>query len=291
MNTVRLILGDSLVKLKDLETGSIDAVISDPPYGLEFMGKEWDAPWKANGWQSGGGFSKPGIGERQTEWPSFSATSKFGAVNPTCNACGGRARGKNRCECSEPQWKPIGKRRNPENEGLPSDIMTFGMGNHLRAFQAWCELWSAECFRILKPNGVLKAFSGTRTFHRMSQALKKSGFVDFEVHAWSYGSGFPKSMDVSKAIDKAAGAEREVVGIKPGHEGFANRGNMSSVQSLKGTMGGEGGFARPWMDDPEAVERYHQQTAPATDAAKQWSGYGTALKPAWEPIVVARKPA
>ena len=98
-------------------------------------------------------------------------------------------------------------------------------------------------------------------------------------------------MDVSKQIDKSAGAEREVVGIKPGHEGFANRGNMSSVQSLKGTMGGEGGFARPWMDDPEAVERYHQQTAPATEAAKQWSGYGTALKPAWEPIVVAKKPA
>jgi site-specific DNA-methyltransferase (adenine-specific) len=103
-------------------------------------------------------------------------------------------------------------------------------------------------------------------------------------------SGFPKSLDISKAIDRAAGAEREVVGIKPGHEGFANRGNMSSVQSFKGTMGGEGGFARPWMDDPEKVEAYHQQTAPATDAAKQWNGWGTALKPSMEIIAVARRP-
>jgi len=238
------------------------------------MGKEWDAPWKANGWQSGGGFSKPGIGERQTEWPSFSATSKFGAVNPTCNACGGRARGKNRCECSEPQWKPIGKRRNPENEGLPSDITTSGMGSHLRAFQAWCELWSAECFRILKPNGIIKAFSGTRTFHRMSQALKKSGFVDFEVHAWTYGSGFPKSMDVSKAIDKAAGAEREVLGRR--NRDFRTQ-NRISERSGTSMLYGE-------------RERFSTVTAPATDAAKQWSGYGTALKPAWEPIIVARKP-
>ena len=73
-------------------TDRFDACITDPPYGLEFMGKEWDAPWKAN-WQNGGGFSKPGIGERKTEWPSFSANSRFGAANPTCATCGGRARG------------------------------------------------------------------------------------------------------------------------------------------------------------------------------------------------------
>jgi len=227
------------------------------------MGKEWDAPWKSNGWQAGGGFSKPGIGERHTAWPSFTATSKFGATNPTCETCGGRARGKKRCGCAEPQWKAIGKRRHVENEGLPSDVTSSGMSNHLRHFQDWCELWSSQCFRILKPNGVIKAFSGTRTFHRMTQALKKSGFVDFEIHAWTYGSGFPKSMDVSKQIDKQAGAERTEV-IKP----F----NDENGWNANGTTGD------------------HAYTAPATDAARQWSGYGTALKPAWEPIIVARKP-
>jgi site-specific DNA-methyltransferase (adenine-specific) len=96
---------------------------------------------------------------------------------------------------------------------------------------------------------------------------------------------------VGAAIDKAAGAEREVVGVKPGHEGFVGRDNLSSVQSLvHGTMGQEGGFARPWMGDPEAVKRYHLQTAPATDEAKAWDGWGTALKPAWEPVLVGTKP-
>jgi site-specific DNA-methyltransferase (adenine-specific) len=95
------------------------------------------------------------------------------------------------------------------------------------------ELWG-QCLRVLKPDGVIKAFSGTRTFHRMSKAMREAGFVDFEIHAWTYGSGFPKSMSVSKALDNTASAEREI--------------------------------------------------------AQQWSGWGTALKPAWEPIVVARKP-
>jgi hypothetical protein len=109
---------DCLEGMQKLPDDCIDAVVTDPPYGLEFMGKDWDAPWK-QGWQAGGGFSKPGIGERKTEWPSFSATSRFGAANPTCGVCGGRARGAKRCSCEVPQWKPTGKRRNPENEGLP----------------------------------------------------------------------------------------------------------------------------------------------------------------------------
>ena len=106
---------------------------------------------------------------------------------------------------------------------------------------------------------------------------------------WIYGSGLPKSMDVSKAIDKAAGAERtEILGPKAGHENFVGRDNMKSLR--EGTMSQEGGFARPWMSDPEAVERAHHSYAPATDSARQWSGWGTALKPAHEPIVMARKP-
>lgn len=151
------------------------------------------------------------------------------------------------------------------------------------------EVWQ-EIYRVLKPGGYILCACGTRTQHRMAVNIEDAGFEIRDVITWHYGSGFPKSMDISKAIDKAAGAEREVTGVKPGHEGFANRGNLSSVQSLKGTMGGEGGFARPWMDNPEAVERYHQSTAPSTDAAKQWEGWGTALKPATEFWTLARKP-
>lgn len=93
-------------------------------------------------------------------------------------------------------------------------------------------------------------------------------------------SGFPKSLDISKALDKMAGAEREVVGVKPGHESFVNN-KSHSLNS---------GWDRPWASDPEKVKAYHSLTAPATDAAKQWQGWGTALKPSLEPITVARKP-
>ena len=149
----------------------------------------------------------------------------------------------------------------------------------------------AEVLRVLKPGAHVLAFGGTRTYHRLAVAIEDAGFEIRDAVMWHYGSGFPKSHDVSKGIDRAASVERtEVVGIKPGHEGFANRGNISSVQSFKGTMGGEGGFSRPWMDDPEAIEQYHQKLAPATDAAREWEGWGTALKPATEIIVLARKP-
>jgi len=136
----------------------------------------------------------------------------------------------------------------------------------------------------------LLSFGGSRTQHRIACAIEDAGWEIRDTLMWVYGSGFPKSLDIGKAIDKMKGIERKVVGVKAGHEGFANRGNMSSVQSLKGTLGGEGGFARPWMDDPEAVERYHQATAPATPEAQLWDGYGTALKPAYEPIILGMNP-
>lgn len=100
-------------------------------------------------------------------------------------------------------------------------------------------------------------------------------------------SGFPKSLDVSKAIDKAAGAERtEVVGVKAGHGDFAGRKTKGHIDFKNGTDG----FDRPWMHDDDKRAAYHMETAPATDAARQWSGWGTALKPAIEPIAVGRKP-
>ena len=138
------------------------------------------------------------------------------------------------------------------------------------------DLW-AECLRVLKPGGHLLAFSGSRTYHRMVVAIEDSGFEIRDQIMWIYSSGFPKSHNVSKAIDKAAGAEREVVGSRP------LTGNGKTMRS---------GFHQP--DGTGAGETEKQDvfefTAPATPAAKQWQGWGTALKPAHEPIVVARKP-
>lgn len=140
-------------------------------------------------------------------------------------------------------------------------------------------------YRVLKPGGYLIAFGGTRTYHRLVCAIEDAGFEIRDSLHWIYGSGFPKSLDVSKAIDKAAGAERtEVTGVKPGHEDFISRTDDYSAG------GRSDGWERPWRSDQNAVLRSHQQFAPATDAAKQWEGWGTALKPAHEPIVLARKP-
>jgi site-specific DNA-methyltransferase (adenine-specific) len=137
------------------------------------------------------------------------------------------------------------------------------------------ELWT-ECLRVLKPGGHLLAFGGTRTYHRMACAIEDAGIEIRDSIHWLYGSGFPKSLDVSKAIDKAAGAEREVVGVGAAACEWIERGEPCP---------GHGD------DNGRYGETVHAPaTAPATDAARQWSGYGTALKPAHEPIVVARKP-
>ena len=126
------------------------------------------------------------------------------------------------------------------------------------------ELWK-ECLRVLKPGGHLLSFGGTRTWHRVAVAIEDAGFEVRDSIAWMYGSGFPKSLDVSKAIDKAAGAEREVIGKK-----------------ITGNARTEEG----WSGGQTTVD----ETAPSTHEAQQWEGWGTALKPAFEPIVVARKP-
>lgn len=151
------------------------------------------------------------------------------------------------------------------------------------------KLWE-EVYRVMKPGSHILVAGIARTHHRLWTTIEDAGFniIDGVYHI--FGSGFPKNTDISKQIDKMKGKEREVIGIKQGHEEFANRGNLSSVQSLKGTLGNKGGFARPWMDSPEKVERYHQLTAPTSEEAIQYDGFGTALKPAVEIWCLARKP-
>ena len=136
------------------------------------------------------------------------------------------------------------------------------------------ELWR-ECLRVLKPGGHLLAFGGTRTWHRLAVAIEDAGFEIRDNIAWLYGSGFPKSHNISKAIDKAAGAEREVIG-----QTMASPKGISQAEGRTDTAAGAYGGEAKLIDI----------TASATDDAKAWDGWGTALKPAHEPIVVARKP-
>jgi hypothetical protein len=187
--SVTLLLGDCLDVLAGMDAASVDAVVTDPPYGLGFMGKAWD--------------------------------------------------------------------------GLPPG-----------------REWAEACMRVLKPGGHLLAFGGTRTWHRLAAAVEDAGFEIRDSIAWLYGSGFPKSLDVSKAIDKAAGAEREVVGRRQTPTGS---GGILSARAQA-----DHGYRPPGREFEPSSEV--DLTAPATPAAQQWEGWGTALKPAFEPIVVARKP-
>lgn len=222
-----ILVGDCIELLKRFPDNYFSAIVTDPPFGLEFMGKDWDAPWKEN-WQDGSGFSKPGIGDRETPWPSFSATSRYGAANPTCAKCGGRARGAKMCSCETPEWKPIGKRRNAENEGLPGDMTENGTARHMQAFQDWCRTWAVEVFRVLKPGGHALVFGGERTYHRLACGLEDAGFEVRNTLGWVFATGFPKSQDVSRKLEG--------------------------------------------------------------ELAKQWDGWGTALKPSYSPILLLRKP-
>lgn len=194
--------GDALNVLPTLPAESVHAVVCDPPYGLEFMGKDWDAPWK-------------------------------------------------------------------RGDDINADA---GFTTEMRAFQDWCQQWAVECLRVLKPGGHLLGFGGTRTAHRLASAIEDAGFEVRDSIAWLYGGGFPKSHDVSKAIDKAAGAQREVVGMRAKVDSYG----PAAGNKVYGSGADHGGI--------------QEITDPATDAARQWEGWGTALKPAHEPIVVARKP-
>lgn len=149
----------------------------------------------------------------------------------------------------------------------PYELGFMGKNWDSRGVSFRAETWAA-IRSLLVPGAHLLAFGGTRTFHRIAVAIEDAGFEIRDTLGWLYGSGFPKSHDVSKAIDREAGAEREVI-----EKRF--RGNRAGVSSgIKGNV----------------VPRTDTITAPATDAARAWQGYGTALKPAWEPVIVARNP-
>jgi hypothetical protein len=179
--------GDCLDVLRTFADCSVDAVVTDPPYGLSFMGKRWDYD-------------------------------------------------------------------------VPSE-----------------DIWR-ECLRVLKPGGHLLAFAGTRTQHRMAVRIEDAGFEIRDMIAWVYGSGFPKSLDVSKAIDKSAGVDRE-----DKFEGAFDRRSGPTGNKKCETCG-------KWLVSGSPCQCLRPQDHPVTELARQWQGWGTALKPAMEPITVARKP-
>ena len=230
--TIRLLCGDALEQLRLLEENSVDAVVTDPPYGINFMGKAWDG------------------------------AAIIQAARRNAEARAPRTDG-----------------RTVPRDGLAAYAGSYDLSlNGNRAFQAWCETWAAESLHVAKPGAHLLAFGGTRTFHRLACAIEDAGWEIRDCLMWVYGSGFPKSLDVSKAIDKAAGAER-VDAIKGGHLGISTGGgDAPNEASLR--------FPTPHAIDRGALSR----GTPATDAARQWQGWGTGLKPAWEPIILARKP-
>lgn len=217
--TSRIVCSDAMEAMRMMPEASIDACVTDPPYGLEFMGKDWDG---SDGFRRSlnasdvgrdnvfggssargpeyrtagvGKRSAPGIGDRETEWVSNQGWNQF-----RCETCGHLFHGGSPCRCEFP--KPV------------------RADNRWNLFQTWCEAWAKECLRVLKPGGHLLAFGGTRTYHRLACGLEDAGFEIRDQIGWAYGSGFPKS------------------------------------KNLDG----------------------------------DWLGWGTALKPAWEPIAVARKP-
>lgn len=136
----QLILGDCVEVLRAMPDGSVDAICTDPPYGIEFMGREWDK-LGGEGWRSGGGFSKPGIGDRPTAWASFGSGD---TANATCATCGGRMRGAKRCECPEPDWRV---------KGLPiGESAADSRQAQARKMQEWHYAWAVEAFRpVVRP--------------------------------------------------------------------------------------------------------------------------------------------
>lgn len=143
-----------------------------------------------------------------------------------------------------------------------------------------------EVFRVLKPGGHLLAFGGTRTWDLISMGIRMAGFENRDTVAsyhpaltWNYATGMPKSTNVSKSIDRMAGAEREVVGVNPAYH---SEGKRSGTGTNPWGGHNDGSFS-----DPNGAGVL---TAPATSEAKEWEGWGTALKPSWEPILVFRKP-
>jgi len=261
---VTLYHGDCRDILAQLPDNSVDSIVTDPPYGIEFMGKQWDAfaPEVAasTAARTGSKTKRNDGGMHEHSVLSGGPLPVFGGNRSrtfVCVLCGKRDQFRNPHACDDQpdaRWESV-----VINEhGAPAAAI---------GFQQWCEQWARECLRVLKPGGHLLAFGGARTYHRLACAIEDAGFDIRDSIHWVYGSGFPKSLNISKQLDKTAGVE------------FATE-PASGVGFM--TPEGAGGY--------NVTKNKMTRVGSSTDAAKQWEGWGTALKPAHEPIVLARKP-
>jgi DNA modification methylase len=208
-----IIKGDCIEEMKKLPENSVDSIVTDPPYGLGFMGKQWDT------------FDKTQFGKEGEEGENDLKVKKNFKILPRYNS-----------------------------DGLYD----------------FTKSWAEECLRVVKPGGYILCFSGTRTYHKICMGIEDAGFDIRDMISWLYGSGFPKSLNIGKAVDKVQGNERKVIGNRKAHD---IRGNALMEATV-----------------PEYKKEVSQIQIDITKGTSEWEGWGTALKPACEPIVVARKP-
>ena len=274
MSSARVLNADCLAALRDMPDASVDAIVTDPPYGLSNT-------------------TPAQVTDTITRWVT-----------------------------GDREYLPTGR-------GF--------MGHEWDGFVPPVAVWD-ECLRVLKPGGHLLAFAGSRTHDLMTLGIRLAGFEIRDSVAWLYGSGMPKSLDVSKAIDKAGGdplafrrfahAYAEAIssssyrhseidrhlGVKSSscywaradhRGGLPPRHHWDKVRDLLGlpaelealydeaereVIGVKKGAMSGWSMDGTTQFVDRDVTAPATDAAREWEGWGTALKPAFEPVTLARKP-
>jgi len=216
----KVYLGDCIELMKQIDSDSIDAIVSDPPYGLEFMGKDWDSFKDVKG--------------------------NFGIKGQE---------GENDLKVKK------------GFEALPRFFKQDSL-----LFQSWTTQWAIEALRILKPGGFLFSMGGTRTYHRMTCGLEDAGFTIKDCIMWLYGSGFPKAQSLDKLIDKKLDNPLET---------FRVRTDGTSPSGLSPERG--------WHE--HNMKQVYEEKRGTSDLAKLWSGWKTpALKPAYEPVVIAQKP-
>ncbi|KKN10322.1 hypothetical protein LCGC14_1037600 [marine sediment metagenome] len=256
---------DCMEAMGQMSDNSIDSIVTDPPYGLEFMGKEWDAPWKG---KAGKSFNESCAGKLGgfKKLPNYTRGN-----NVKCLNCDKWRFSSNPCNCDNPKF--------PNTRHLA-----------MIEYQKWFSPICKEMLRVLKPGGILLCFGGTRTTHRITCAIEDAGFEIRDMIAWVYGSGFPKSHNISKSIDKMKGKTPIPVMVKEITDADLFNKRSEKKMVMKKTSGIGSGKTFAFTDGNNKADKEIDITTPATPEAEQWDGWGTSLKPALEPITVARKP-
>jgi len=226
--TYKILQGDNRETLKTIPDNSIDAIVTDPPYGISFLGKDWDS-------------------FRNSKVTKNSTVKNLGS----------------------------GMRMTTKDENVN--------------FQLWCEDWARECFRVLKPGGYMLSFCAARMYHRMTVGLEDAGFEIRDQIMWIYSSGFPKSQDVGRQLHKKQYGKPDkqrfdpAIMIKVDKDQYRHPDTDKIYRALPDINGDRLAVAHEG-------QKYGTVYEEVITVESEWSGWGTALKPAHEPIALARKP-